>query len=86
MREFTREELSLYDGREGRPAYVACRGKIYDLTGSFLWQGGRHQAFHSAGADLTEQLEVAPHGIEALEKFPVVGLMKQPARAAEETK
>lgn len=76
MREFTLEELSRFDGRDGRPAYVACRGKVYDLTDSFLWQGGRHQAFHSAGLDLTKQLEEAPHGIEALEKFPVVGILR----------
>ncbi|MCQ5377743.1 MAG: cytochrome B5 [Candidatus Methanomethylicia archaeon] len=76
MREFTLEELSRFDGKDGRPAYVACRGKVYDLTESFLWQGGRHQVLHSAGSDLTKQLEESPHGIEALEKFPVVGILK----------
>lgn len=34
----TREELTGYDGREGRPAYAAVNGKIYDFTGSKLWR------------------------------------------------
>jgi predicted heme/steroid binding protein len=28
---------------------------------------------HHAGCDLTEALELAPHGIGLLEKFPIVG-------------
>jgi len=49
MREFTLEDLTRYDGREGRPAYVAYEGKVYEVTESFLWQRGRHQALHGAG-------------------------------------
>jgi len=30
MREFTLEELSKYDGRDGNPAYVTCNGKVCD--------------------------------------------------------
>ncbi len=77
MREFTLQELSNFDGRDGRPAYVAYNGKVYDVTESFLWRGGRHQAMHGAGRDLTEALELAPHGPEFLEKFPVVGMLKK---------
>ncbi len=75
MRAFTREELSHYDGRDGRPAYVAYEGKVYDVTDSFLWRDGRHQALHRAGADLTEALRTAPHGPELLARFPVVGVL-----------
>ena len=60
MREFTPEELTRFDGREGRPAYVAYRGKVYDVSGSFLWQRGRHQALHRAGEDLSGALPRAP--------------------------
>ena len=28
----TLEELKEYDGRDGRPVYVAYKGKIYDLS------------------------------------------------------
>ena len=31
---FTEESLARFDGRDGRPAYVAYQGKVYDVTGS----------------------------------------------------
>lgn len=70
------EELARFDGRDGRPAYLAYAGKVYDVTDSFLWRGGRHQVLHRAGQDLTEALGQAPHGPELLERFPVVGILK----------
>jgi len=54
---------------------VACEGWIYDVSASFLWQRGRHQAMHEAGTDLTEALSKAPHGKELLQRFPVVGVL-----------
>ncbi|MBM4241479.1 MAG: cytochrome B5 [Euryarchaeota archaeon] len=76
MKHFNREKLSTYNGKNGTPAYIAYKGKVYDVSDSFLWRGGEHQVIHKAGEDLTEALEEAPHGIELLEKFPVVGLLK----------
>ncbi len=73
MRKFTREELKKYDGKDGRPAYIAYKGKVYDVTSSFLWQKGKHMAMHYAGEDLTAELEQAPHGEDLLERFPVIG-------------
>jgi predicted heme/steroid binding protein len=73
MRQFTEQELSRFDGKEERPAYVACNGKVYDVSGSFLWQKGNHQALHRAGSDLTGALKQAPHGEDLLERFPAVG-------------
>jgi len=75
MKEFTEEELAQYDGKNGNLAYVAYKGKVYDVTGSFLWKNGIHQVLHSAGVDLTDALEQAPHGDDALRKFPVVGII-----------
>jgi len=75
MRQFTKDELAQYDGKEGRFAYVACNGKVYDVSKSFLWQKGRHQALHQAGADLTQGLTKAPHGADLLERFPVMGTL-----------
>ena len=77
MKAFTKKELKKYDGREGKKAYVACEGKVYDLTGSFLWKNGKHQVTHFAGEDLTGELERAPHGIDFLKRFPVVGRLKK---------
>jgi predicted heme/steroid binding protein len=76
MEEFTEEELALYDGKNGKPAYVAYKGKVYDVSASFLWKGGNHQVLHDAGVDLTAAMERAPHGEAALENFPVVGLLR----------
>jgi len=76
MREFSLEELARHHGREGALAYVAYRGQVYDVSASFLWQAGRHQAMHEAGIDLTASLDGAPHGSELLERFPVVGVLR----------
>ncbi|MHB1376900.1 MAG: cytochrome b5 domain-containing protein [Candidatus Humimicrobiaceae bacterium] len=73
MQEYSLEELKQFDGKEGRKTYVACNGLVYDVTDSFLWQGGKHQASHMAGADLTSELEDAPHDIEFLKRFQVIG-------------
>jgi len=77
MHWFTIAELARYDGRNGTPAYIACAGKVYDVTGSFLWQGGRHQALHTAGVDLTDSLSQAPHGADLLARFPVIGRLRE---------
>jgi predicted heme/steroid binding protein len=74
-RLFTREELSQYNGSAGVPVLVACHGKVYDVTGSFLWQKGRHQATHTAGNDLSDSIKDAPHGEDMLERYPVVGFL-----------
>jgi predicted heme/steroid binding protein len=75
LRRFSKEELARYDGSDNRPAYIAYKAKIYDISKSFLWQKGRHQALHVAGCDLTSDLAQAPHDEDLLEKFPVVGTL-----------
>ncbi len=74
-RKFTLEELKQYDGREGRPAYIAYKGKVYDVTNDNLWTGGDHQGEHTAGKDLTEEMKLAPHGEETLERIKQVGIL-----------
>ena len=72
----TAAELSYYDGQDGRRAYVAVEGVIYDVTQSRLWRGGTHDPSHgeaSAGRDLTEVIQHSPHGTQHLKDFPVVG-------------
>ena len=73
MRQFTVSELAAFDGADGRPAYVAYAGLVYDVSASFLWKGGRHQGPHLAGRDLTGELASAPHEADLLDSFPVVG-------------
>ena len=77
MRLFTLSELGKFDGTGGSPAYVAYKGKVYDVSESFLWKDGKHQGMHRAGRDLTRAIERAPHGPEFLERYPVVGRLQQ---------
>jgi predicted heme/steroid binding protein len=72
VKAFTKEELGKYDGSNGI-AYIACNGKVYDVSDSYHWRKGVHQVTHRAGCDLTDALEQAPHDFDLLEKFPVVG-------------
>lgn len=74
-RKFTLEELKQFDGRDGRPAYVAFNGKVYDVTDSFLWVSGDHQGQHEAGKDLTSEMIYAPHKEEVLERVKQVGVL-----------
>ena len=80
----TRSELAKHDGRDGRPAYIAVSGTVYDVTASPLWPGGDHQGAHQAGQDLTEELKSAPHVRAVVERFPVVGHLEEapPPKAA----
>jgi len=73
--EFTPEDLALFDGLEGRKALVGCGGKVFDLSASRMWSGGTHVRRHSAGNDQTTAISQAPHGVEKLEVFPVVGTL-----------
>jgi predicted heme/steroid binding protein len=75
-RVFTAEELATFNGKDGQPAYVAFGGKVYDVSGSIMWEDGEHEDEHSAGVDLTDDMDFAPHGEDELEPFPVVGTLK----------
>jgi len=74
-RKFTLEELKNYDGKDGRPAYIAYKGKVYDVTDNFLWMEGDHQGEHVAGRDLTEEMALAPHGEDVVERVKQVGVL-----------
>ena len=77
MKEFTAEELASFNGKEGRPIYVAFQGKVYDVTKSRFWAKGLHMKRHSAAKDLTGEISAAPHGPEVLERYPQIGTVKK---------
>jgi predicted heme/steroid binding protein len=74
---FSVDELNSFNGKNGKPAYVAVKGKVYDVTESSFWLAGDHLG-HGAGMDLTEEMEIAPHGEEVMEKMKVVGILAKP--------
>ena len=77
MREFDIAELEKYDGKEGRPIYIAYQGKVYDVSDSKLWKSGLHMKRHHAGGDLTIDIQGAPHAPDVLERYPQIGALKE---------
>ena len=75
LKKFTVKELEQYNGKNGKPAYAAYQGKVYDLAQSSLWSGGEHMGMHQAGKDITEEMELAPHGEEILKRVKQVGVL-----------
>ncbi len=76
MKEITSEDLASFDGKEGRPVYVAFQGRVYDVTQSRLWSTGTHMKRHPSGKELTGEILAAPHGPEVLDRYPQVGALK----------
>lgn len=70
--QLTIEELAMYDGQNGNPAYIAVNGVVYDVTGVDAWSGGTHQG-NMAGTDLTDVIDSAPHGTSVLDGLEIVG-------------
>ncbi|MGD0056553.1 MAG: cytochrome b5 domain-containing protein [Methanomassiliicoccales archaeon] len=75
MRTFTKKELAEFNGRNGKPTYVAVNGKVYDVTKSEQWEDGEHQYMHNAGQDQSDAISDAPHDPDVLERYPVVGAL-----------
>ena len=72
-KKITLEELKQYDGKNGKPAYIAYQGKVYDVSQSKLWSEGDHMGLHEAGKDLTDDIDLAPHREEVLERAKLIG-------------
>lgn len=71
--ELTLEELSEFNGKDGKRAYVAVDGTIYDVTDVEAWQNGMHNGVE-AGNDLTDEImNQSPHGTSTLSKAEIVG-------------
>ena len=79
MKEFDADELARFNGENGSPTYVAYDGKVYDVSKSKLWRNGQHMKRHSAGSDLTADIQAAPHESDVLERYPQVGIIASAA-------
>ncbi len=72
-KKVTRQELEENNGKNGKPAYLAYKGKVYDVSESSFWLDGEHLGMHNAGKDLSEELEMAPHREENFQRVKFVG-------------
>src|SRR3972149_85951 len=79
MKEFTAEELTSFNGKDGKPVLIAFQGNVFDVTKSPLWAKGLHMNRHPSGKDLAGEISAAPHGTEVLERYPQVGILKKGA-------
>jgi predicted heme/steroid binding protein/uncharacterized membrane protein len=75
MKTLTEQELAHYDGKDGRPVYIAHEGNIFDVSASKLWRSGQHMKRHSAGMDLSVDIQAAPHDTSVLDRYPQVGVL-----------
>ncbi|MFD1485872.1 cytochrome b5 domain-containing protein [Lacticaseibacillus baoqingensis] len=71
---FTLDELKQYDGQDGRAAYVAVDGVVYDVSNVGPWAGGKHHG-NTAGGDASQAILKSPHGKGVLAKLPRVGVL-----------
>jgi predicted heme/steroid binding protein len=46
LKKFTIEQLKQYDGKNGKPAYIAFKGKVYDVSDNYTWGDGGHFGEH----------------------------------------
>lgn len=77
LEEFTLEEISKYNGKDGMPGYVVIKGSVYDTSNVEVWNGGSHFGV-SAGADLTENfMNCHSDSSEILKKLKLIGTLKQ---------
>lgn len=42
----TQQELQENNGKNGKPAYLAYKGKVYDVSASSFWLEGDHMGMH----------------------------------------
>ncbi len=74
---FNMEEIALFDGKDGRPAYIVVDGVVYDVSNVRQWNVGAHFGFE-AGTDVTEALQKsAPHGANQLNQAEIVGTIAE---------
>ena len=80
MKDYSPQELADQNGKEGRPALVAVHGKVYDVSANKRWMHGNHMKRHQAGQDLSDDIGGAPHGLDVLDRVPLVGKYVEPVQ------
>ncbi|WP_291580848.1 cytochrome b5 domain-containing protein [Clostridium sp. UBA6640] len=75
-RVFTIEELKLYDGTKGKPAYIAVDGVVYDVSYEATWGGGTHYGV-MAGNDVSEEYKNCHKENPVINKLNKVGVLQK---------
>ncbi|MDF2557685.1 MAG: cytochrome b5 [Bacillales bacterium] len=73
QRTFTIGELAKFNGKNGRPAYVAVNGIVYDVTTNRAWAAATHFGL-IAGKDYSQEFASCHDGKQSiLATIPIVG-------------
>ncbi len=76
-RRITQDELAWNDGSDGRNAYIAVNGMVYDVSAVPQWSGGMHYNGLRAGHDLTDEFTMCHNDVPGiLGRLPVVGVLE----------
>ena len=73
--KLTPAELAAFDGSNGRPAYVAVNGIIYDVSNSPSWGGGTHFGIYS-GKDASAYFKNCHKTDTVLSELPRIGILE----------
>lgn len=68
----TLEELAEFNGKNGKPAYVAVNGMIYDVTNNAAWAAATHFGL-TAGRDLTSEFASCHADQQILSQLKLIG-------------
>lgn len=71
-RTVTMAEVEGNDGLDGRPAWIAVNGIVFDVSDSPGWEDGEHRGV-KAGTDGTDLFVSSPHGYDFMARTPIVG-------------
>lgn len=72
----TKEQLKEFNGKDGKPAYIGYKGKVYDISKSDFWPAGEHMGRFKAGEDLTDSIDMSPHGEKNIFRFEAVDTLE----------
>jgi len=72
---YTLSELAAFDGTNGKPAYTAVNGIVYDVSNSPSWGGGTHFGLYS-GKDVSSAFKGCHSTDIVLAKLPKVGILE----------